>query len=56
LQKELKALQRKQREQQRRDDKFGLTAWQVKLVVAVYVLSEYDMDLAQRVGSEWVLS
>ena len=52
LKAKLKAAQRKQREQQRRDEKCGLTDWQVKLVVAVYVLSQYDMDIAQRVGSE----
>ena len=52
MKKKLKALHRKQRDQQSRDDKYGLTDWQVKLVVAVYVLSQYDMDLAQRVGSE----
>ncbi len=48
--KKLKALQRQACLQKRRDRNCGLTDWAVKAVVSSYMLSNYDMDLAQRVG------
>ena len=50
LNKQVKALQKKQRLQHRRDANCGLTDRSMKLVLSTYMLPNYDLDLAERVG------
>lgn len=50
LTKEVNALRKRQRLQRCRDANFGLTDRSVKLALSTYMLSNYDLDLAERVG------
>ena len=51
LTKELKILRQKERRQKQRDEYWGLSDRSVMLTLSAYFLSNYDLDLAQRVGS-----
>lgn len=54
LNKKLRALRKQAKTAGRREANGGLTDWQKRLVVATYVLSDYDTELAERVGSHLV--
>ena len=50
INKQLRALRKRAKTEKRRKDNGGITDWQKKLVVATYILSDYDEELSQRVG------
>ena len=50
VRKELRTLGKKKYLEKRRSNNHGLTDWMVKLVMATYVLSDYDTDIAEIVG------
>lgn len=50
VRKELRTLGKKKYLEKRRSNNYGLTDWMVKLVMATYVLSDYDTDIAENVG------
>ena len=47
----LQALRRRQSRQTNRDNHLGLSDLKLRVVVATYMLSSYDLDLAERVGT-----